>query len=82
VRLVHEVYTAVQKFGKYPDHGLPINYSVPKYPGIVISGLTLNDSVLIRRTDFGTNHEPLKILSGIKVITVNYSPGICNVLSV
>ena len=47
----------------------------------MISGLALGDSVLIRRTDFGTNHEPVEILAGTKPVTIEYTPGICKIIS-
>ena len=59
VRLLHEVYAAAQQYGDFLDHGLPVTFDVPDKPGIVISGLALGDSVLVRRTDFGSNHEPV-----------------------
>jgi len=80
VRLVHEVYAAAQKYGSFLECGFPINYAVPSEPGIVISGLALGDSVLVRRTDFGSDHEPVEILAGTKNITVEYAPGVCKVL--
>lgn len=79
-RLVHEVYAAAQKYGKFLDYGIPITYDVPNKPGTVISGLALDDSVLIRRTDFDANHGPVQILAGTKLITVKYMPGICDVI--
>jgi len=47
----------------------------------VISGLALGDGVLIRRTDFGTNHEPVEILADTKPVTIEYTPGICKIIS-
>jgi len=81
VRLVHEVYADAQKFGNFLENGQPINYNVPKMPGTIISGLALGDSVLIRRTDFGRNHDPVEIFAGTKLITVDYTPGECIVLA-
>jgi hypothetical protein len=81
VRLLQEVYAAAQQYGKFLDNGLPITFDVPNKPGTVISGLALGDSVLIRRTDFGTNHSPVEILAGTKIIKVDYAPGTCRVLS-
>jgi hypothetical protein len=76
-KLLHEVYAAAQEFGDFLDHGMPVTFDVPDTAGIVISGLSLGDSVLVRRTDFGSNHGPVKIMAGTKVITVGYAPGIC-----
>jgi hypothetical protein len=47
----------------------------------VISGLALRDGVLIGRTDFGTNHEPVEIFAGTKPVTIEYAPGICKIIS-
>ena len=81
VRLVHEVYAAAQQYGDFLDHGLPITFDVPDKPGAVISGLILGDRLLVRRTDFTTNHEAREIMAGTKVVTIEYSPGICKILS-
>lgn len=81
VRLVHEVYTEAQKYGDFLQEGFPISFDVPEYPGIIISGLILDDRVLIRRTDFGNDQEPVKILAGSTEITVNPSPGKCQIIS-
>lgn len=81
VRLVHEVYAAAQKFGNFLENGMPITFDVPEKPGTVISGLALGDSVLIKRTDFGTNHEPIEILAGTRILKVDYAPRTCKVLS-
>jgi hypothetical protein len=81
VRLVHEVYAASQKYGEFLEHGIPITYDVPDSPGTVISGLAMRDSVLIRRTDFGTNHDPVGIFAGTKYLSIPYSPGICRVFA-
>ncbi len=80
VRILHEVYASAQQYGDFLEHGLPINYDLPGQAGAVISGLALGDSVLVRRTDFGSNHEPVKILAGTKLISVDYAPDICRVI--
>lgn len=80
VRLVQEVYADAQQYGEFLENGLPIIYEVPEYPGTVISGLALNDKVLIRRTDFGENRERLKIMAGTSEITINFAPGQCQVI--
>ena len=80
VKLVDEVYAAAQQYGRFLDHGIPINFDVPQSPGTVISGLAMNDSLLLRRTDFGNNHGPVDILAGTKVVKVDYSPGICRII--
>jgi len=81
VCLVHDVYAAAQQYGRFLDNGMPVNFDVPREAGTVISGLALGDSVLIRRTDFGTNHDPVEITAGTKIISVPYSPGSCMILA-
>lgn len=81
VKMVHEVYSEAQQYGAFLDNGFPITFDVPDKPDVVISGLALGDSVLVRRTDFGTKHEPVEILSGTKIIRVNYKPGECQLLT-
>jgi hypothetical protein len=39
IQLVHDVYAEAQQFGQFLSKGTPINFSVPKQPGTVISGL-------------------------------------------
>jgi len=80
VKLVHEVYAAAQQFGNFLEHGIPITFDVPDEPGVVISGLAAGDSVLIRRTDFGKDHNPVIILAGTRPVTVDYDPGICRII--
>jgi len=77
IRPVHEVYSAAQQYGRFLEKGIPITFDVPAEPGTVISGLVLGDSVLIRRTDFGSNREPVSVLAGTKTITVGFNPGKC-----
>lgn len=80
VRLVHQVYSSAQQYGDFLDHGWPITFNVPASPGTVISGLALGNRVLVRRTDFGTDNTPVKILVGTKMVKVDYAPGVCQVI--
>ena len=79
-RLVHEVYAAAQQYGEFLEYGTPITFDVPKKPGTVISGLALGDRALVRRTDFGANREPVEIMAGTKVISVEYASGVCRII--
>jgi hypothetical protein len=81
VSLLHEVYAAAQQYGRFLDHGIPVTFDVPSVPGVVVSGLAMGDSVLVRRTDFTDSHEPVQILTGTKLVTVDYSPGMCKIIS-
>jgi len=80
VRLVHEVYAAAQEYGEFLDNGMPVNFDVPENPGTVISGLVLSDRVLIRRTDFGSSHDPVEIMIGTQKVSIDYKPGVCRIL--
>jgi hypothetical protein len=80
IKLVHEVYCAAQEYGDFLEDGLPITFDVPGNPGVVISGLIKDDQVLVRRTDFGVNHDPVEILAGTKMITISYLPGACQII--
>jgi hypothetical protein len=79
-RLLHEVYSAAQEYGDFLDQGVPVIFDIPDKPGVVISGLALGDKVLVRRTDFNTGHRPVEVLAGTKIITVNYMPGVCQII--
>lgn len=79
-RLVHEVYAAAQEYGDFLEKGSPVIFDLPDKPGVVISVLALGDKFLVRRTDFGTEHQPVKILAGTKLITVKYKPGVCQII--
>ena len=51
-RLVHEVYAASLEYKDFLELGVPISFDVPVKPGPVISGIRLDDYLLLRRTDF------------------------------
>jgi hypothetical protein len=80
VRLVHEVYAAAQQYGEFLEKGVPINFDIPEYPGTVISGLILDDRVLVRRTDFGGNQQPARIMAGSAEIIVGPGSGKCQLI--
>jgi len=52
IQLVHQVYAEAQQYSSFLSKGRPITFTVPKQPGTVVSGLRLDDRILIRRTDF------------------------------
>jgi hypothetical protein len=80
VRLVHEVYAGAQQYGEFLEKGVPINFDIPEYPGTVISGLILDDQVLVRRTDFGGNQQPVRIMAGSTEIVVGPGSGKCQLI--
>lgn len=81
IELVHPVYAEAQRYGRFLSEGTPIDFSVPKQPGTVISGLKLNDRVLIRRTDFKESKQPTKIAIGDRRIEIAATPGRCQIVS-
>jgi hypothetical protein len=81
IELVYQVYAEAQEYGEFLSEGTPINFSVPRQPGTVISGLRLADRVLIRRTDFVESARPIGIGIGNKRIEVQPAPGRCQIIS-
>ena len=82
IKLVHQVYSEAQQYGEFLSNGRPVNFSVPKWPGTVISGLRLGDRVLVRRTDFKKTSQPVEIVIDDKRIKVENVPGHCQVILV
>ena len=81
IRLVHQVYAQAQQYGPFLSEGTPIIFDVPKQPGTVISGLKLQDRLLVRRTDFKKTSEPVEITVGDKKISITGTPGQCQIIS-
>ena len=81
IRLVHHVYAQAQQYGGFLSKGIPINFSVPKQPGTVISGLKLGNRVLVRRTDFKENNSPVEITIDGAKIKMPATPGSCQIIS-
>ncbi len=80
IALIQEVYDASLEYNEFIAHGTPITFDVPTEQGPVVSGLRLGDRVLIRRTDFGGNTDPMTISIGGDSLTVNSAPGECVIL--
>jgi hypothetical protein len=81
IQLVHQVYAKAQQYGRFLSEGTPINFNVPKQPGTVISGLKLENRVLVRRTDFKENDSPVEIIVDSVKIEVPATPGRCQIIS-
>ncbi len=78
IRLVHEAYAAAMEHRGFLERGTPVSFDVPRQPGTVVSGLRLNDRVLVRRTEFGDSAPepfPLHLADGSTVI-VPPQPGL------
>jgi len=81
IQLVHQVYAEAQQYGQFLSQGKPINFSIPKQPGTVISGLRLKDRVLIRRTDFKQSPDPVEIGIANQRIKIWPAPQRCKIIS-
>jgi hypothetical protein len=81
IQLVHKIYAEAQQYGRFLSNGIPINFSVLKQPGTVISGLKLGNRVLVRRTDFKENDSPVEITVDGAKIKVPAAPGRCQIIS-
>ncbi|MCK4628015.1 MAG: hypothetical protein KAT56_03365, partial [Sedimentisphaerales bacterium] len=77
----HPVWAAAQQYGEFMKNGVPICFDVPRQPGPVISGLRLGNRVLVRRTDFTDQTEPVEIKIGAATLTIPYEPGKCRIFS-
>ena len=82
IQLVHQVYAEAQQYGEFLSNGKPINFSVPKQPGAIISGLRLGDRVLVRRTDFTRTSEAVEIIVDDRKIKVGVAPKNCQIISI
>jgi len=80
VQLVHEVYSAAQQYGAFLEKGRPLLFDVPSKPGTVVSALRLADRLLVRRTDFADNKEPVQLRVAGRTIAVPAAPGRCQIL--
>jgi hypothetical protein len=82
IDLVHQVYSQAQRYGEFLSDGKPINFNVPKQPGVIISGLKLPDRVLVRRTDFTATSEAVEITVDDRRIKVQVSPKKCQIIPI
>ncbi len=81
VELLHPVWAAAQEYGEFLENGVPVIFDVPNQPGPVVSGLRMGNQVLIRRTDFTDNREPVKVRIAGKTLTIPALKNQCQVLS-
>ena len=79
VRLVHEVYAEAQQFGDFLDRGEPVRFDVPTTEGSVVSGLRLENSLLVCRTDFADSADPVVLNVDGKSISIPRIEG-CQIL--
>ena len=77
IALLHKTWAAAQQFGQFLDNGTPIFFDIPSQPSTIISGLRLNNKVLIRRTDFTKNNQPIKLTINSSTITIQIGRASC-----
>ena len=77
VALLHPVWAAAQEYGAFLEHGEPVTFDIPNQPGTVISGLRLDNRVLVRRTDFMDNTETVTLRIGTRTLDISAAPGRC-----
>ena len=70
VRLITEVMDGMLAHREFIGEGVPVMFNVPNEPGTVVSGLRLGDRLLVRRTDFDDNQEPIRGVVGDRIVEV------------
>ena len=80
IQLLHKVYSQSMEFSEFILKGTPINFNVPENPGTVISGLKLDNRVLIRRTDFVKSDKPVEIVVEARKIKIKPAVGKCQII--
>jgi hypothetical protein len=81
VQLLHPVWAAAQAYGEFLEGGVPITFETPAKPGPVVSGLRLGRRILVRRTDFTDNRDPIVVQVGDRTLKVPAAPGQCQILT-
>jgi hypothetical protein len=79
--LLQEVYNNSLEYNSWIQSGRPVFFEVPIREGSVISGLRVNDQILVRRTDFKDNIKPIKCTIDGRLLLVPYKPGECQIIS-
>ena len=80
VELLHPVYAQAARYGEFLEKGEPVTFHVPKDPAPVVSGLKLNNRVLVRRTEFGEEGARLLLDVDGRRLEVPAKPGECQIL--
>lgn len=76
-RMLHEVYAESLEYREFLEKGEPVTFEVPDKQGPVISGIKLGNRLLIRRTDFDENDDPVEIEVCGKKISIGRIDGKC-----
>jgi len=81
-QLVHQVYRESHAYREFLLGGTPVEFSVPDEPGPVVSALKLGSRLLVRRTDFGSETEPVLLRVGDTEVSVPRVEGRCQLLEI
>jgi hypothetical protein len=79
-QLVHSVFRESHAYREFLLAGTPLEFSVPDEPGPVVSALKLGERLLVRRTDFGPETEPVLLRVDDSEILVPRLEGRCQIL--
>ncbi|RIH63224.1 hypothetical protein D1164_21105 [Mariniphaga sediminis] len=78
--LLQDVYNKSLEYNKWFKIGQPVIFDVPANETTVISGIKLNNKVLVRRTDFKENNKPVMVKIDNVELKVPCKPGECQIL--
>lgn len=81
-RLLHQVYAAAMEYREFLDNGTPVSFAVPKQEGPVVSGLRLENRVLIRRTDFTDTQGPVPVTIEGRTLNIPRLDGKCQIFTI
>jgi len=82
ISLLQEVYNNSLNYNDWFQSGRPVLFEVPTKESSVVSGIKLNNQVLVRRTDFTDNKKPIKCIIDDEILIVPYKPGECQILTI
>ena len=77
---VHAVYRDSVRYVDFLEHGEPVCFDVPREASAVISAIRLGDRLLVRRTDFRENPEPVELSLSSGKLAIPPINGTCVVL--
>ena len=75
IRLITEVMDGMFAHREFIGDGRPVMFNVPNKPGTVVSGLRLGDRLLVRRTDFSDNQQPIRGVVDGRIVEVRRRDG-------
>ncbi|MGI6572250.1 MAG: hypothetical protein ACOX19_02210 [Fermentimonas sp.] len=81
MELLQSVYNSSLEYNQWFESGRPITFDVPVDEKHVISGLLLNQKILVRRTDFIEHPGPITIFVNGAALSVPHRPGECQIIT-